>query len=60
MKVDPFWIWLAGFVDGEGCISVTRRKGKAGRENDRWYYQPTAAQQARDHERLKFLNHRGA
>jgi hypothetical protein len=29
--VDAFSAWAAGFIDGEGCIRITRSNGKSGR-----------------------------
>jgi len=31
--------YIAGLVDGEGCIAITRRKLKK-LKNDKWYYEP--------------------
>lgn len=31
------WAYLAGFVDGEGCISASRHLGRNGKT---WYYYP--------------------
>lgn len=33
---EQFWIWLAGFIDGEGCIYISRTKNE-----NRWGYQYT-------------------
>jgi hypothetical protein len=58
MKVDPFWIWLAGFVDGDGCITVGRRQGRAGRKNDRWYFQTLVQIINTDEDVMQLIAHR--
>jgi len=46
--------YIAGLVDGEGCISICRRKKKQ-RNNSNWYYEPQVAVTNTDRRLLDFL-----
>jgi len=47
-RLDPWWV--VGFVDGEGCFSVSVHQNELARPTDGWHVQPTfQVSQHRDH-----------
>jgi hypothetical protein len=56
-RLDPWWV--VGFVDGEGCFSVSIHRNELARPTNGWHIQPTfQVSQHRDHrDTLQNLSH---